>query len=232
MIKGIIFDMDGLLIDSEPLWKEAEIEVFSTVGIDLTAKGCEETVGLRIDEVVDLWYERQPWENKSKNQVVREIIACMEQLILEKGEPKKGVTQIFDYFEKKQLPKAIATSSHTQLLETVIRKFGLKDHLHHSHSAEHETFGKPHPGVFMTSARKLKLHPHQCLVFEDSLNGVIAAKAAKMKVVAVPEKSHSFNDKLVLADLIIEDLSQFNDTHFELMNQQPQLQFHPPFEPK
>lgn len=223
--------MDGLLIDSEPLWKEAEIKVFSTVGIDLTEKGCEETVGLRIDEVVDLWYERHPWSNRSKLQVTNDIIDCMAALIEEKGVAKKGVYDVVELIQNNDLPMAIATSSHQRLMDIVIQRLELNQFLNFGYSAEHELFGKPHPGVFLTTAQKLNIQPHQCLVFEDSLNGVIAAKAARMKVVAVPEKTHSFNEKLSIADQIISDLSQFKVHHLDELNQPPSLQFHKPFEP-
>ena len=89
MKNAVIFDMDGLLIDSEPLWKEAEIEVFKTVGIDLTEQSCEQTVGLRIDEVVKLWHSRHPWQNKTINEVTQQINNCMIRLIKEKGVAKK-----------------------------------------------------------------------------------------------------------------------------------------------
>src|SRR5690554_5802799 len=76
-IDTVIFDMDGVLIDYEPLWKAAEIKVFETIGIDFIKVGGEKTVGLRIDEVIDYWYEKYPWENKTKAQVVDEIMLEM-----------------------------------------------------------------------------------------------------------------------------------------------------------
>ena len=60
-MKAVIFDMDGLLIDSEPLWRRAEIEVFESVGLRLTEEDCEQTTGLRTDEIVGYWYDRRPW---------------------------------------------------------------------------------------------------------------------------------------------------------------------------
>ena len=61
MIQAIIFDMDGLLIDSEPLWQQAEIEILTPLGVPLTPARCLETTGLRIDEAIDYWFQRYPW---------------------------------------------------------------------------------------------------------------------------------------------------------------------------
>lgn len=218
MIEAVIFDMDGLLIDSEPLWKEAEIKVFQTVGIDLTEQGCEETVGLRIDEVVELWYDRHPWNNKTKENVVQEIIECMQHLILTKGVAKPGVNEVINFFKKIDIPMAIATSSYKILLDTVVDKLDINSAIQIKHSAEYERYGKPHPEVFITTSKLLEKSPQNCLVFEDSLNGVIAAKAARMKVIAVPENTHTFNKKLILADQIINTLQDFNSELFNNMN--------------
>jgi sugar-phosphatase len=86
MIEAIIFDMDGLLIDSEPLWQEAEQRVFATVGLNLTNEQTTETTGLRVDEVIDYWFVRFPWneENISKKQLDVNIVEEVKNLIREK----------------------------------------------------------------------------------------------------------------------------------------------------
>lgn len=210
MTEAIIFDMDGLLIDSEPLWKIAEINVFGTVGIDLTSKGCEETVGLRIDQVVDLWFGRHPWDNKTTARVTEEIIEEMAHLIKQNGKPLPGAISAVENAKIKVGKVGLATSSHDVLIEATLEKLGLKDHFDVTHSAQHEDYGKPHPQVFLTTAQKLKVKPENCHVFEDSLNGVIAAKAARMKVTAVPEKTHNFDPRLHLADDILNSLEEIN----------------------
>ncbi len=219
MIEAILFDMDGLLIDSEPLWKEAEIKVFESVGLDLTERSCEQTVGLRIDQVVDLWYRSHPWDNKSKQQVVEEIIEEMQHLIRTKGKAKKGVKEIFEFLENKNLKKAVASSSYQILIEEVIRKLGIENQIDLYKSAEHEEFGKPHPALFLNTAKELQAFHEHCLVFEDSFNGVLAAKSARMKVVAVPEETHQEDPRMIIADLNIPSLLDFGQKEWEELNE-------------
>ncbi|MCB0479448.1 MAG: hexitol phosphatase HxpB [Crocinitomicaceae bacterium] len=219
MIEAILFDMDGLLIDSEPLWKEAEIKVFGSVGIDMNERSCEQTVGLRIDQVVDLWYSSHPWDNKSKQQVIQEILEEMQMLIRTKGKAKKGVEEIFQFLEGKNLKKAIASSSYLVLIEAVLDKLNLREQIDLHKSAEHEEFGKPHPALFLNTAKELNAYHEHCLVFEDSFNGVLAAKAARMKVVAVPEETHLKDPRMIIADLQIESLLDFDQAKLDAINE-------------
>ncbi len=210
MIKAVIFDMDGLLIDSEPLWKIAEIEGFAKVGLDVTAKSLEESVGLRIDEVVKIWHSKYQWTNLSVEDVTNDIVNILIREINAQGEALPGVIDTLKLLKQNNYKIGLATSSYQRIVDAVLDKLNIAQYFDVCHSAEFEKYGKPHPAVFMTTANQLNVEHTQCLVFEDSLNGVIAAKAARMKVIAVPEKSHSPNPKLQLADKIIDSLEKFN----------------------
>lgn len=203
--------MDGLLIDSEPIWREAEKEVFSEVNITLTDEMCFTTVGLRIDEVVEHWHQQFPWDTISKNEIKDKVIDKVIELILLKGELLPGVLNTIDYCKNQNLPLAIASASPMKIINAVVEKFELENHFSIIHSAEHEDFGKPHPAVFITTAKLLNIPSTNILVFEDSLNGVIAGKAARMKVIAVPEPIHYENLKFEIADLKLRTLSDFNE---------------------
>ncbi|UKN00104.1 hexitol phosphatase HxpB [Paracrocinitomix mangrovi] len=209
-MKAVIFDMDGVLIDSEPLWKIAEIEGFGRVGLDLTHTDCEETVGLRIDEVVKMWHNKVGWEGRSLQEVEEDIVAVLIREIKAQGRALDGVYESLEAIQSKGLKIGLATSSANRILEVVLDKLEIAGFFHSVHSAENESHGKPHPAVFLSAAQKLDIHPTDCLVIEDSLNGVIAAKAARMKVVAVPEKSHQYDERLKLADLIIPSLNHLD----------------------
>ncbi len=210
MIKAIIFDMDGLIIDSEPLWKIAEIEGFAKVGIDVTAKSLEESVGLRIDEVVKIWHSKYKWTNHSVEDVTNDIVNILIREINAQGQALPGVIDTLELLKQHQFKIGLATSSYQRIVNAVLKKLNIAHYFDVCHSAENEKYGKPHPAVFMTTANQLNVKHTECLVFEDSLNGVIAAKSARMKVIAVPEKSHSPNPKLIIADKIIDSLKQFN----------------------
>ncbi|MFK8046600.1 MAG: hexitol phosphatase HxpB [Crocinitomicaceae bacterium] len=209
-MKAIIFDMDGLLIDSEPLWKIAEIEGFGKVGLDLTSTDCEETVGLRIDEVVKLWYKKRPWTGSSCEEVTGDIVRVLIGEIKKQGKALPGVKETLEKCKSAGLKLGLATSSYQNIIDAVLEKLEIGQYFDAVHSAEFEINGKPHPSVFMSCAEKLNVSPLECLVFEDSLNGVIAAKAARMKAIAVPEQSHAYNPKLIVADKIIHSLHDFD----------------------
>lgn len=202
--------MDGVLIDSEPLWKIAEIEAFKKVGIDLTHTDCEETVGLRMDEVVQLWYDRVGWKNKTLKEVENDVISIVIREINNQGQALPGVLDALNEIKTAGLKIGIATSSASSIMNTVVDKLKIRDYFNFMHSAENEIYGKPHPAVFISTAHKLNVRPANCLVIEDSLNGIIAAKAARMKVVAVPEKTHEISSKFKLADKILDNLNGFS----------------------
>lgn len=201
--------MDGLLIDSEPLWQEAEIETFTKVGVPLTKEMAKETMGLRVDEVVEHWFSRYPWERLSKKEIENKIIERIIELIKEKGVARKGVKEIIELFAKENIPMAIASSSQTEIINAVLEKILIRKYAKVIYSAESEPYGKPHPGVYLTTAKRLNIIPEYCLAFEDSPNGVLAAKAAKMKCIAVPDQSVKDNKIFSIADMIINSLKDF-----------------------
>lgn len=206
--EAVIFDMDGVLIDSEPLWKIAMEEVFSTVGCMLTRRDFQKTVGLRIDEVVSYWHHIVGWQNYSIKEVELMIVDRMIALIHENGTPLTGVIETITYLKQNNIKIGLATSSYTVLIHAVLNTLRINDFFDVSHSAENEEYGKPHPAVYLTVARELNVDPRHCLVIEDSLNGIIAGKAAKMKVVCIPEKTHTPEPKLMLADYMFDDMEQ------------------------
>ena len=207
-IKAVIYDMDGIIIDSEPLWREAEIITFRTVGLEFTEDMCRETMGMRLPEVVEYWYDKLGWEGKSLQQIEEELLATVTQLILQKGTHINGVNQSLKYFKKKGLKIALASSSAMSLIKTVLDKLELNEYFEVVNSAENLDFGKPHPMIFINTAKDLGVKPVNCLVIEDSFNGLLAAKAALMKTIVVPEEENWNNPNFNIADFNLTSLTQ------------------------
>lgn len=219
MLKAVIFDMDGLLIDSEPLWQEAEFLALSKAGVPLTRDMCQETIGLRVNEVVAYWYAQYPWKNFIENDLEKKIMKNVIALIIAKGTPKEGVNSAIDFVKQKQVKIALASSSYYDIINAVIQKFDLNDVFEVICSAEDEEYGKPHPAIYLTTATKLGVLPQECLAIEDSLNGVLAAKAAKMKCIAIPDTSMKYNEKLIIADRELRSLSALNQEVWDEMSE-------------
>jgi sugar-phosphatase len=206
---AVIFDMDGVLIDSEPLWKIAMEEVFRSIGSELTRQDFQKTVGLRLDEVITFWHQHEGWKNVTPKEVEQQIVLKMVELIRANAEPLPGVLETLAFLQARKIKIGLATSSYEILIHTVLRELNITSFFEVTHSAEHEAFGKPHPAVYLTVAERLAVSPSRCLVIEDSLNGVISGKAAKMKVVCIPEKTHFPEPKLMLADYQFETMGVF-----------------------
>ena len=211
MIEAVIFDMDGVLIDSEPFWQESEMDAFGRVGLRLTREMCMQTMGLRVDEVVDYWRRRHGWEGVPSSELEGAIIGGVAERILAKGEAKAGVALALAFFRGRGLKVALASSSAYRLIRAVTERFGLADEFDCVYSAEDEEYGKPHPGVYLTTARRLGVAPSACLAVEDSFNGVLAAKAARMKCVAVPEEGAGRDPRFAIADAVLGSLEEIDE---------------------
>lgn len=211
MKEAFIFDMDGLLMDSEPLWKTAEIKCFKEVGVHLSVADCEKTMGLRIDEVVNYWQGIYPDKISPHDaeQLPGKIVELMKELILEQAEPMPGAVELIDYAVKRDIPRAIASSSYPELIAACTKKFGFEQKIKVTVSAMEVEYGKPHPDVFLRAAQKLNVPPEGCIVFEDSVNGVIAAKAAKMTCIAIPDETDFHNPNFSIADKKLSSLTEF-----------------------
>ena len=208
-IAAVIFDMDGLLIDSEPLWRIAEIEALTAVGVPITEREAMETTGLRTDEVVELWHGRYPWAEPPKKAVEARIISRLIALARERGGAMPGVHETLEALAAAGYPLAIASSSSSEIIAAVLETLDIGGYFQVTQSAEHEPYGKPHPGVYIEAARRLGIEPWRCLAFEDSPNGVIAAKAARMTCIAVPDRALAADRRFGAADLVLPSLTEF-----------------------
>jgi HAD superfamily hydrolase (TIGR01509 family) len=185
-MRAVIFDMDGVLVDSEPLWRLAERQIFAEVGLELTDADCESTMGMRSDEVIEHWFRLSPWQGATCADVEARLESRMRELLTEHATAMPGVVESIAMARVEGLALGLATSSAPPLIEAVLTKLGLGDAFDIAHSAIDEELGKPHPAVFLTTARLLGVEPAECVAIEDSVAGVRSGKAAGMRVIAVP----------------------------------------------
>jgi len=204
-LDAIVFDMDGVLLDSEPFWQQAEIEVFGSLGRRLTVADCRETMGMRIDEVVERRFAEQPWQGAGRAAVADAVVSRVIELVAAHGEPLPGVREVLGLLEAAGVRRALASSSSSRLIEAVLETLGLAGHFELYHSAEEEVAGKPDPAVYLACVARLGLAPPACAAIEDSPAGVAAAKAAGMRCIAVPDPR--LDRRLVgAADLVLPSL--------------------------
>ncbi len=206
----MVFDLDGLLIDSEPFWRRAEIEVFASVGLELTELDVRQTMGLRIDDAVRHWFERRPWPGTAPVEVERAVTARVAQLIEAEGEPMAGALDLIGLCRSRSIPMAVCSGSYALVIEAALDRLRITSSMAAWRSAEWEPLGKPHPGAYLSTAAKLGVDPTACLAFEDSFNGALAAKAARMRVVAVPEAAALDSPRWGFCDLVLSSLEEFD----------------------
>jgi HAD superfamily hydrolase (TIGR01509 family) len=203
-----IFDLDGLLIDSEPLWRRAEREIFAEVGLVLTDDDCRTTIGMRCDAVVAHWYARSPWRGPSTKHVQQQIEDRMLTLLSSEGRAMPGVEHALGVLKKQRIPLAVASSSTIEHIDAALERIGAGQRIGVRRSSMDEVHGKPHPAVYLAAARRLGIAPEHCLAFEDSLLGVEAAHRAGMRVVAVPDASEESPTSFGHADIVLRSLAE------------------------
>jgi HAD superfamily hydrolase (TIGR01509 family) len=209
-LRAAIFDVDGVLIDSEPFWRESEIEIFARCGLRLTEAECMLTTGLRIQEVTRFWYARKPWKGPSTEELAGDILQGVIRRIRDRGAPMPGLYETIRLFQTRHLRLALASSSAESLIDTVVDRLQIRSSFEAISSAENEARGKPYPDVYLAAAAKLILAPEHCLAIEDSIAGVASAKAAGMKCIAVPLPELRGDARYGAADSVLNSLAQID----------------------
>ena len=208
-IEAVVFDMDGVLVDSEPIWRAVEREIFAGVGIEVTDQDLLETMGVRVGDVVERWHQRSPWDEPGREEVARSIVDGVTQAIEREGAFNQEAIRAIDYVDGLGLRLSLASSSPMRLICSVLSLGGLVDRFEVVLSAEDEDRGKPDPAVYLSAARELGVLPERCLAVEDSINGVRSAKEAGMVCVAVPVSGVAGGFEG--ADLVLGSIAEFDD---------------------
>lgn len=188
MIKAVVFDMDGVLFDTEHIGNIAWKKVAGQMQIHDIEEVWRHSVGLnRNDEIIFL--EKRYGEDFPVDQFLDRCGAGVEEIIAEQGLPlKKGVREILDYLHQEKMPIAICSSSKVEKIKRHLKRAAIPEDLFSAviggDLIEHS---KPAPDIYLKACEKLKMLPQHCIAVEDSPNGIRSAHAAGLQVVMVPD---------------------------------------------
>lgn len=208
-IEAVIFDMDGVLIDSEPFWANAENSIFSDLGVKLPSELRLKTRSMTTLEVTKFWFDHSPWEGKTLGQVESEVIENVEDQIKELGSEITGVTELLKILRSEDFKIGLATNAPSRIIPIVLNKLKIENYFDAIASSESEIKGKPSPDVYLSVAHLLKIPPSKCLAIEDSDSGLKAAIAAGMKTIGLRPETNIYSTKKRIEDATIKSLEDF-----------------------
>ena len=203
MITGVIFDMDGVLVDSEPIYFELNQAMFRHFGFEVTAEEHNSFVGYPSRKI---WAYLSKSRGKTLNMeevMNHEADKTRETFSEANLEPMPGLTNLLEILTGKGIPLSVASSSAPKTIELVTRKIGVQNYFNHLVSGQQVKNGKPAPDIFLYAAKLLGLKPESCMVIEDSRNGARAAKSAGMVCIGY-QNPNSGNQDLSICDTIID----------------------------
>jgi len=204
MLKAVIFDMDGVLIDSEPFHLITNKRIFNELGLNVSEEEYQTFIGTTFEYMWSTLKEKYGLPQKVSELVNMQASGIVEYLKNEKVKAIKGVIDLLSEIEKENIKIGIASSSPKEVIELVINRLGISDYFRAIVSGEELEKGKPAPDIFLEVARLLDTKPLNCVVIEDSEKGVKAAKTAGMKCVGF-RNHNTGNQDLNRADLIVDE---------------------------
>ncbi len=219
ILMAAIFDMDGLLLDTEPLWGISMLKVATHYEVPIGSDFFKHTTGLRIYEVTEYWKEKFGWPgNASPKQLAEDVLDDIIAKAKTDGGIMPGAEECIQWLKTNNIKIGLATSSPMRMLNELIDHFQLRHYFDILTSADTALFGKPHPEVYLQCAHALNEAPWNCVALEDSVNGMISGKAARMKVIVVPEAARFEDPRFGLADVKLRSLEEFNEKVWSMVN--------------
>lgn len=206
--RGVAFDLDGLLLDSEPVFQQAARKLLAKRGVAFDETFLPRIMGMPGRDSLPLFKSHFELTDS-----VEDIGADYKNYFMESMNGqliplRPGARSMIDCFHGAQIPFVLATSSRRVFVDSVFGPHGMIERFRHILTADDVINGKPHPEMYQLAASKLGICVSELLVFEDSATGVQAAKAAGCVCVAVPQ-AHTPRDRVAIADLIVESLEDF-----------------------
>jgi beta-phosphoglucomutase-like phosphatase (HAD superfamily) len=214
-IKAIIFDMDGLLVDSEPVWDKARRDMAAEAGKTWNDNDHKAVMGVSTREWADYMIHRLEL-TLSPEEVENQIIGRMVEVYRDSIPFFPGAVEAVD-LATLNFPTALASGSHPKLIDTVTVDAAMQGKFKVIQAGDSLPSGKPAPDIYLETAKRLGVSPENCVCLEDSGNGILAGVRAGMKVIAVPDPRFSpAAEKLNQAHLVLTALSDFS---LELLDQ-------------
>jgi len=209
MIKAVVFDLDGLLIDSEPLWHQARVDLFRSFNLIWEQTDQKNTMGKSTTDWAN-YMALKIGENVSGSKVAEEIITRMEIYYSEHVPILPGAEQTLVSISH-EYPLALASGSPINLIYKVLATTGWHTMFSEIISGDDVAEGKPAPTIYLSVAKTLRITPQEMVVFEDSSSGILAAHRAGAKIIAVPNYHiKPPMDILDLANIVLESLNNFS----------------------
>ncbi|MEZ5227592.1 MAG: hexitol phosphatase HxpB [Acidimicrobiales bacterium] len=214
-LAAALFDMDGLLTESESRWRIAEREAAAALGLPLTDDDFELTMGVRMADVAKRWFEWHPWDGGPSTHEVAAMVVDRVVELTAGAVALPGVVDALDLVAERGLRVALCSSSDQRLIDATLAALDLTDRFEVIHSAEFDPHGKPHPEPYLATARQLGVDPQHCVVFEDAVSGCVSGKAAGMAVIAVPAPHLRGTASFGFADIVLESLERLQPSVFD-----------------
>ena len=215
MIHAVIFGMDGVLVDSEVYHFAAEKLIFEKIGIDITEEEIHSFVGLAMNKFWERIKNKYNLEKPVQKLVEEDTIFRVNYFkTVGKIPPIEGAQELITGIKKEGLKTAVASSSHPDLIKTVLEASNLLQYFPVYLSGFQVKHGKPDPDIFLETASMLDVKPENCVVIEDSYNGVTSAKRAGMKCIGYQNPS-SGNQDLSAADVIIKSFKEISPDYLK-----------------
>lgn len=207
-IKGAVFDMDGLMFDTENLTYKLQKEILAEAGLEFSLDDYKKTIGKRLADLPVLFYELFG-ESYDFDRFRLECRNAYIKYTEEYGIPvKDGLFELLDELKEKDIKIALATSTTRGSAERTLKIAGVFDYFDELVCAEDVKNGKPDPEPFLKAAEKLSLEPSECIALEDSFNGIKSAYLAGMKTVMVPDLIEPDDEIKAMCDLVLGSLNE------------------------
>lgn len=208
--RAFIFDMDGVIIDSEPIHSRVKLDTFAHFGIDFRAEDLARYMGRTSGAIF-----RDALADSGRKDITPEEMAAYKHAhyleVLESGviEPVAGSVELIKKLYAAGIPLGLATSSNVRVMNTVLDSFAIRKYFSSILSGGELPESKPNPAIYLISADRLGVDPAACVVLEDTENGILAAKRAGMYCIAYRNPNSGKQD-LHLADTVVDSLAEID----------------------